>query len=158
MGSKSTKFTYVSCTLYTHRLKLILYNIFSVAIFSLWPVTDVASYQDSKTFWFWSIWNSGFLKMVLGIELRALHLLGRLFIIWVTRQPFLCWLFWDRVLLSARQPNHDSPIYASHIAGMTGTWHLAFFFFFNWLKRGLKNFLPWLASNQDLPNLHLPSS
>jgi hypothetical protein len=42
----------------------------------------------------------------------------------------------------------NSPIYTSHIAGMTGAhYHLSY-----WLRWGLNNFLPEMALNYNSPN------
>jgi hypothetical protein len=50
---------------------------------------------------------------------------------------------------------HDPPNYASHEAGMTGVYHHTKLY---WLRWGLTNFLPKLASNLNLPNYCLLSS
>jgi hypothetical protein len=48
----------------------------------------------------------------------------------------------------------DLPIYSSHVAGTTGRSYLVQLY---WLRWGLTNSLPTVASNCDLPDLCLPS-
>jgi hypothetical protein len=45
------------------------------------------------------------------------------------------------------QPGHDPPVYASHVAGMAGMYHYTQLY---WLRWGLINFLPRLASKCNL--------
>jgi hypothetical protein len=48
--------------------------------------------------------------------------------------------------------DHDCPIYASHVAGITNSHHEAFY----WLRLDLPNCLPRLALNCDSPHFQIP--
>jgi hypothetical protein len=98
-----------------------------------------------------------FYFLVLGFKLRALCLLGRYSTTWATQSVLLCVLviFEIQSCLTPGLAWIMILFVLSHVARLTGMQRLPLHN--HWLRRGLENFLPRLASNHDPPDLHLSS-
>jgi hypothetical protein len=98
-----------------------------------------------------------FSPLVLGLELRALHLLDRCSTTWTIPQPIFALVIFQigsSAFCLWPASDCDLPTCAFHIAWVIGTYY--HIWLFSW-DGGLTNFLPGLASNHNPPNLPLPS-
>jgi hypothetical protein len=95
--------------------------------------------------------------LVLGYELRASHLLGSTLPFEAHLQPFVLWLFIDRVLLFAQASlDCNLPILCFPLQlGWQAQATTSSYFPLSWGVVNFFFFLPLLAWNFDLPNLSL---